>query len=250
LSFKYTISNLVLFLIKKMNTPGNGPGSSPSGYQELRNFFKEKNKQSEFSLLFNNFCQTAPFGQDLEIKQRNFIRFLDDVWHKSGHNFQAAVRSMGRQLPIQELRSFFSTYLAYRKSLHPTAEKIEETQDQLVENINTKTNNQPEYIRLLKTGKAVLDLTTDEQKLFEKICKKRKGKKVIVDLFYECYLEYKETQEPESSDAQDLYSPRISAHEEVIHKYLWEFRSKDSKLKHDIISLFYRIEESFRKNIN
>jgi len=233
-----------------MNTPGSGPGSSPSGYQELRDFFKERNKQSEFSLLFNSFCQTTPFGQDLETIQRNFIRFLDDVWHKSGHNFQAAVRSLGRQIPMKELSTFLSTYLAYRKSLHPQVEKIQETQNQLLENINTKTNNQPEYIRLLKTGKSVLDLTADEQKLFEKICKKHKGKKVIVDLFYECYLEYKDTQEPESSDAQDLYGPRISAHEEVIHKYLWEFRSKDSKLKHDIISLFYRIEESFRKNIN
>lgn len=232
-----------------MNTPGSGPGSSPSGYQELRNFFKERNKQSEFSLLFNSFCQTAPFGQDLETMQRNFIGFLDDVWHKSGHNFQAAVRSLGRQIPMKELSTFLSTYLAYRKSLHPTAEKIQETQYQLVENINTKTNNQPGYIRLLKTGKAVLDLTTDEQKLFEKICKKHKGKKVVVDLFYKCYLEYKDTKEPDFSDAQDLYRPRISAHEEVIHKYLYAFRSKDSKLKHDIISLFYRIEESFRKNI-
>ena len=233
-----------------MNTPGNGPGPYPSGYQELRDFFKEKNKQSEFSLLFNNFCQTAPFWQDLETIQRNFIRFLDDVWHKSGHNFQAAVRSLGRQIPMKELSTFLSTYLAYRKSLHPQVEKTQETQSQLIENLHTETKNQPEYIRLLKTGKAVLDLTADEQTLFEKICKKHKGKKVVVDLFYECYLEYKDTQEPESSDAQDLYGPRISVHEEVIHKYLWEFRSKDSKLKHDIISLFYRIEESFRKHIN
>ena len=233
-----------------MNTPGNGPGPYPSGYQELRDFFKEKNKQSEFSLLFNNFCQTAPFWQDLETIQRNFIRFLDDVWHKSGHNFQAAVRSLGRQIPMKELSTFLSTYLAYRKSLHPQVEKTQETQSQLIENLHTETKNQPEYIRLLKTGKAVLDLTAEEQKLFEKICKKHKGKKVVIDLFYECYLEYKDTQEPESSDAQDLYGPRISAHEEVIHKYLWEFRSKDSKLKHNIISLFYRIEESFRKHIN
>ena len=151
---------------------------------------------------------------------------------------------------MKELSTFLSTYLAYRKSLHPTAEKIEETQYQLVENLHTETNNQPGYIRLLKAGKAVLDLTVDEQKLFEKICKKHKGEKVVVDLFYECYLEYKETQEPESSDIQDLYGPRISAHEEVIHKYLWELRSKDSRFKHDIISLFYRIKESFRKNIN
>ena len=121
---------------------------------------------------------------------------------------------------MKELSTFLSTYLAYRKSLHPTAEKIEETQYQLVENLHTETNNQPGYIRLLKAGKAVLDLTVDEQKLFEKICKKHKGEKVVVDLFYECYLEYKETQEPESSDIQDLYGPRISAHEEVIHKYL------------------------------
>ena len=180
----------------------------------------------------------------------NFIRFLDDIWNKSGHNFQAAVRSMRKQLPIQELKSFFSTYLAYRKSLHPTAEKIEETQNQLLENLNTKNNNQPEYIRLLKTGKAVLDLTADEQKLFEKICKKHKGKKIVIDYFYQCYLEYKDTQEPESSDIEDLYRPRISAHEEVIHKYLYAFRSKDSGIKHDIIGLFYRIEENFRKNIN
>ena len=233
-----------------MNTPGNGPGPYPSGYQELRDFFKEKNKQSEFSLLFNNFCQTAPFWQSLELKQMNFIRFLDDIWNKSGHNFQAAVRSMGKQLRIQELRSFFSTYLAYRKSLHPTAEKIEETQYQLVENINTKTNNQPEYIRLLKTGKAVLDLTADEQKLFEKICKKHKGKKIVIDYFYQCYLEYKDVQEPESSDIEDLYRPRLSAHEEVINSHLWEFRNGDYSLKHGIKSLFYRIEESFRKHIN
>ena len=210
----------------------------------------ERNKQSEFSLLFNSFCQTAPFGQDLEIKQRNFMIFLDDIRHKSGHNFQAAVRSLGRQIPMKELSTFLSTYLAYRKSLHPQVEKTQETQNQLIENLHTKTNNQPEYIRLLKTGKTVLELTADEQTLFEKICKKHKGKKVVVDLFYECYLEYKDTQEPESSDAQDLYGPRISAHEEVIHKYLWELRSKDSRFKHDIISLFYRIKESFRKNIN
>ena len=150
----------------------------------------------------------------------NFIRFLDDIWNKSGHNFQAAVRSMGKQLPIQELRSFFSTYLAYRKSLHPTAEKIEETQNQLLENLNTKNNNQPEYIRLLKIGKAVLDLTADEQKLFEKICKKHKGKKIVIDYFYQCYLEYKDAQEPESSDIEDLYRPRLSAHEEVINSHL------------------------------
>ena len=203
-----------------MNTPGSGPGPYPSGYQELRDFFKEKNKQSEFSLLFNSFCQTAPFGQDLEIKQRNFIIFLDDVWHKSGHNFQAAVRSLGRQIPMKELNTFLSTYLAYRKSLHPTAEKIQETQNQLLENINTKTNNQPEYIRLLKIGKAALELTADEQKLFEKICKKHKGKKIVIDHFYQCYLEYKDTQEPESSDIEDLYRPRLSAHEEVINRHL------------------------------
>ena len=233
-----------------MNTPGSGPGSSPSGYQELRNFFKEKNKQSEFSLFFNNFCQTTPFWQSLELKQMNFIRFLDDIWNRSGHNFQAAVRSMGKQLRIQELRSFFSTYLAYRKSLHPTAEKIEETQNQLLENLNTKNNNQPEYIRLLKTGKAVLDLTADEQKLFEKICKKHKGKKIVIDYFYQCYLEYKDVQEPESSDIEDLYRPRLSAHEEVINSHLWEFRNRDYSLKHSIKSLFYHIEEIFRKHIN
>ena len=233
-----------------MNTPGSGPGSSPSGYQELRNFFKEKNKQSEFSLLFNSFCQTAPFGQDLEIKQRNFMIFLDDIRHKSGHNFQAAVRSLGRQIPMKELSTFLSTYLAYRKSLHPTAEKIEETQNQLIENLHTKTNNQPEYIRLLKTGKTVLELTADEQKLFEKICKKHKGKKIVIDYFYQCYLEYKDTQEPESSDIEDLYRPRLSAHEEVINRHLWEFRSRDYSLKHDIKSLFYHIEEIFRKHIN
>ena len=203
-----------------MNTPGSGPGPSPSGYQELKNFFMEKNKQSEFSLLFNSFCQTTPFGQDLETIQRNFIRFLDDVWHKSGHNFQAAVRSLGRQIPMKELSTFLSTYLAYRKSLHPTAEKIEETQNQLIENLHTKTNNQPEYIRLLKTGKTVLELTADEQKLFEKICKKHKGKKIVIDYFYQCYLEYKDTQEPESSDIEDLYRPRLSAHEEVINRHL------------------------------
>ena len=233
-----------------MNTPGSGPGPYPSGYQELRDFFKEKNKQSEFSLLFNSFCQTAPFGQDLEIKQRNFIIFLDDVWHKSGHNFQAAVRSLGRQIPMKELNTFLSTYLAYRKSLHPTAEKIQETQNQLLENINTKTNNQPEYIRLLKIGKAALELTADEQKLFEKICKKHKGKKIVIDHFYQCYLEYKDTQEPESSDIEDLYRPRLSAHEEVINRHLWEFRSRDYSLKHGIKSLFYHIEEIFRKHIN
>ena len=230
-----------------MNTPGSGPGSSPSGYQELRNFFKEKNKQSEFSLFFNNFCQTTPFWQSLELKQMNFIRFLDEIRNRAGHNFQAAVKLVGRQASAKEISSFLSTYLAFRK-----AEKLqkETTQSQLIGNLNTKTNDQPEYIRLLKIGKAALDLTADEQKLFEKICKKHKGKKIVVDLFYECYLEYKDTQEPESSDAQDLYGPRISAHEEVIHKYLWEFRSKDSGIKHDIIGLFYRIEESFRKNIN
>lgn len=230
-----------------MNTPGNGPGSSPSGYQELRNFFKEKNKQSELSLLFNNFCQTAPFWQSLELKQMNFIRFLDDVWHKSGHNFQAAVRSMGKQLPIQELSSFLSTYLAFRK-----AQKLqkETTQSQLIGNLNTKTNDQPEYIRLLKIEKAVLDLTADEQKLFEKICKKHKGKKIVIDYFYQCYLEYKDAQEPESSDIEDLYRPRLSAHEEVINSHLWEFRSRDYSLKHDIKSLFYHIEEIFRKHIN
>ena len=150
----------------------------------------------------------------------NFIRFLDDVWHKSSHNFQAAVRSLGRQIPMKELSTFLSTYLAYRKSLHPTAEKIEETQNQLLENLNTKNNNQPEYIRLLKTGKAVLDLTADEQKLFEKICKKHKGKKIVIDYFYQCYLEYKDAQEPESSDIEDLYRPRLSAHEEVINSHL------------------------------
>lgn len=233
-----------------MNTPGSGPGSSPSGYQELRDFFKERNKQTEFSLLFNSFCQTTPFGQDLETIQRNFIRFLDDVWHKSRHNFQAAVRSLGRQIPMKELSTFLSTYLAYRKSLHPTAEKIQETQYQLVENINTKTNNQPEYIRLLKIGKAVLDLTADEQKLFEKICKKHKGKKIVIDYFYQCYLEYKDAQEPESSDIEDLYRPRLSAHEEVINSHLWEFRNRDYSLKHDIKSLFYHIEGIFRKHIN
>ena len=230
-----------------MNTPGSGPELPLSGYQELRNFFKEKNKQSEFSLFFNNFCQTTPFWQSLELKQMNFIRFLDEIRNRAGHNFQAAVKLAGRQASAKEISSFFSTYLAFRKA---QKSQKETTQSQLIGNLNTKTNDQPEYIRLLKTGKAVLDLTTDEQKLFEKICKKYKGKKVVVDLFYECYLEYKDTQEPESSDAQDLYGPRISAHEEVIHKYLWEFRSKESKLKHDIKSLFYRIEESFRKNIN
>ena len=230
-----------------MNTPGNGPELPPSGYQELRNFFKEKNKQSEFSLFFNNFCQTTPFWQSLELKQMNFIRFLDEIRNRAGHNFQAAVKLVGRQASAKEISSFLSTYLAYRK-----AQKLQEetTQSQLIGNLNTKTNDQPEYIRLLKIGKAALDLTADEQKLFEKICKKHKGKKIVVDLFYECYLEYKDTQEPESSDAQDLYGPRISAHEEVIHKYLWEFRSKDSGIKHDIIGLFYRIEGSFRKNIN
>ena len=230
-----------------MNTPGSGPGSSPSGYQELRNFFKEKNKQSEFSLFFNNFCQTTPFWQSLELKQMNFIRFLDEIRNRAGHNFQAAVKLVGRQASAKEISSFFSTYLAYRKA---QKSQKETTQSQLIGNLNTKTDNQPEYIRLLKTGKAVLELTANEQKLFEKICKKHKGEKIIVDLFYECYLEYKETQEPESSDIQDLYGPRISAHEEVIHKYLWELRSKDSRFKHDIISLFYRIKESFRKSIN
>ena len=247
MSFKYTISNLVLFLIKKMNTPGNGPGSSPSGYQELRNFFKEKNKQSEFSLLFNNFCQTAPFWQSLELKQMNFIRFLDEIRNRTGHNFQAAVKLVGRQASAKEISSFLSTYLAYRK-----AQKLqkETTQSQLIGNLNTKTNDQPEYIRLLKTGKAILDLTADEQKLFEKICKKHKGKKIVIDYFYQCYLEYKDVQEPESSDIEDLYRPRLSAHEEVINSHLWEFRSRDYSLKHGIKSLFYRIEESFRKHIN
>ena len=230
-----------------MNTPGNGPELPPSGYQELRNFFKEKNKQSEFSLFFNNFCQTTPFWQSLELKQMNFIRFLDEIRNRAGHNFQAAVKLVGRQASAKEISSFLSTYLAYRK-----AQKLQEetTQSQLIGNLNTKTNDQPEYIRLLKIGKAVLDLTTDEQKLFEKICKKHKGKKVVVDLFYECYLEYKDTQEPESSDIEDLYRPRLSAHEEVINSHLWEFRNRDYSLKHGIKSLFYRIEESFRKNIN
>ena len=147
----------------------------------------------------------------------NFIRFLDDIWNKSGHNFQAAVRSMGKQLPIQELSSFLSTYLAFRK-----AQKLqkETTQSQLIGNLNTKTNDQPEYIRLLKIEKAVLDLTADEQKLFEKICKKHKGKKIVIDYFYQCYLEYKDAQEPESSDIEDLYRPRLSAHEEVINSHL------------------------------
>ena len=224
-----------------MNTPGSGPELPPSGYQELRNFFKEKNKQSEFSLFFNNFCQTTPFWQSLELKQMNVIRFLDEIRNRAGHNFQAAVKLVGRQASAKEISSFFSTYLAFRKA---QKSQKETTQSQLIGNLNTKT------IRLLKIGKAALDLTADEQKLFEKICKKHKGKKIVVDLFYECYLEYKDTQEPESSDAQDLYGPRISAHEEVIHKYLWEFRSKDSWIKHDIIGLFYRIEESFRKHIN
>lgn len=230
-----------------MNTPGNGPELPPSGYQELRNFFKEKNKQSEFSLFFNNFCQTTPFWQSLELKQMNFIRFLDEIWNRAGHNFQAAVKLVGRQASAKEISSFLSTYLAYRK-----AQKLQEetTQSQLIGNLNTKTNDQPEYIRLLKIGKAALDLTTDEQKLFEKICKKHKGKKVVVDLFYECYLEYKDTQEPESSDIEDLYRPRLSAHEEVINSHLWEFRNRDYSLKHGIKSLFYRIEESFRKHIN
>ena len=230
-----------------MNTPGNGPELPPSGYQELRNFFKEKNKQSEFSLFFNNFCQTTPFWQSLELKQMNFIRFLDEIRNRAGHNFQAAVKLVGQQASAKEISSFFSTYLAFRK-----AQKLQEetTQSQLIGNLNTKTNDQPEYIRLLKIGKAVLDLTTDEQKLFEKICKKHKGKKVVVDLFYECYLEYKDTQEPESSDIEDLYRPRLSAHEEVINSHLWEFRNRDYSLKHGIKSLFYRIEESFRKNIN
>ena len=230
-----------------MNTPGNRPELPPSGYQELRNFFKEKNKQSEFSLFFNNFCQTTPFWQSLELKQMNFIRFLDETRNRAGHNFQAAVKLVGRQASAKEISSFLSTYLAYRK-----AQKLqkETTQSQLIGNLNTKTNDQPEYIRLLKTGKAILDLTADEQKLFEKICKKHKGKKVVVDLFYKCYLEYKDTKEPDFSDAQDLYRPRISAHEEVIHKYLYAFRSKDSGIKHDIIGLFYRIEENFRKHIN
>ncbi len=230
-----------------MNTPGNGPELPPSEYQELRNFFKEKNKQSEFSLFFNNFCQTTPFWQSLELKQMNFIRFLDETRNRAGHNFQAAVKLIGQQASAKEISSFFSTYLTYRKT---QKSQKETTQSQLIGNLNTKTDNQPEYIRLLKTGKAVLDLTAHEQKLFEKICKKHKEKKIVIDYFYQCYLEYKDVQEPESSDIQDLYGPRISAHEEVIHKYLWELRSKDSRFKHDIISLFYRIKESFRKNIN
>ena len=230
-----------------MNTPGSGPGSSPSGYQELRNFFKEKNKQSEFSLFFNNFCQTTPFWQSLELKQMNFIRFLDETRNRAGHNFQAAVKLVGRQASAKEISSFFSTYLAFRK-----AEKLqkETTQSQLIGNLNTKTNDQPEYIRLLKIGKAALDLTADEQKLFEKICKKHKGKKIVIDYFYQCYLEYKDVQEPESSDIEDLYRPRLSAHEEVINSHLWEFRNRDYSLKHDIKSLFYHIEEIFRKHIN
>ena len=247
MSFKYTISNLVLFLIKKMNTPGNGPGSSPSGYQELRNFFKEKNKQSEFSLFFNNFCQTTPFWQSLELKQMNFIRFLDETRNRAGHNFQAAVKLVGRQASAKEISSFLSTYLAFRKAQNLQKET---TQSQLIGNLNTKTDNQPEYIRLLKIGKAVLDLTADEQKLFEKICKKHKGKKIVIDYFYQCYLEYKDAQEPESSDIEDLYRPRLSAHEEVINRHLWEFRSRDYSLKHGIKSLFYHIEEIFRKHIN
>lgn len=230
-----------------MNTPGSGPGPSPSRYQELRNFFKERNKQSEFSLLFNSFCQTTPFGQDLETIQRNFIRFLDEIRNRAGHNFQAAVKLVGRQASAKKISSFLSTYLAYRK-----AQKLqkETTQSQLIGNLNTKTNDQPEYIRLLKTGKAILDLTADEQKLFEKICKKHKGKKIVIDYFYQCYLEYKDAQEPESSDIEDLYRPRLSAHEEVINSHLWEFRSRDYSLKHGIKSLFYHIEEIFRKHIN
>ena len=230
-----------------MNTPGNGPELPPSGYQELRIFFKEKNKQSEFSLFFNNFCQTTPFWQSLELKQMNFIRFLDEIRNRAGHNFQAAVKLVGRQASAKEISSFLSTYLAYRK-----AQKLQEetTQSQLIGNLNTKTNDQPEYIRLLKIGKAVLDLTADEQKLFEKICKKYKGKKIVIDYFYQCYLEYKDVQEPESSDIEDLYRPRLSAHEEVINSHLWEFRSRDYSLKYSIKSLFYRIEEIFRKHIN
>ncbi len=230
-----------------MNTPGNGPELPPSRYQELRNFFKEKNKQSEFSLFFNNFCQTTPFWQSLELKQMNFIRFLDETRNRAGHNFQAAVKLVGRQASAKEISSFFSTYLAFRK-----AEKLqkETTQSQLIGNLNTKTNDQPEYIRLLKIGKAALDLTADEQKLFEKICKKHKGKKIVIDYFYQCYLEYKDVQEPESSDIEDLYRPRLSAHEEVINSHLWEFRNRDYSLKHDIKSLFYHIEEIFRKHIN
>lgn len=230
-----------------MNTPGNGLELPPSGYQELRNFFKEKNKQSEFSLLFNNFCQTAPFWQSLELKQMNFIRFLDETRNRAGHNFQAAVKLVGRQASAKEISSFFWTYLAYRKT---QKSQKETTQSQLIGNLNTKTDNQPEYIRLLKIGKAVLDLTADEQKLFEKICKKHKGKKIVIDYFYQCYLEYKDAQEPESSDIEDLYRSRLSAHEEVINRHLWEFRSRDYSLKHDIKSLFYHIEGIFRKHIN
>ena len=177
----------------------------------------------------------------------NFIRFLDEIWNRAGHNFQAAVKLVGRQASAKEISSFLSTYLAFRK-----AQKSQEetTQSQLIGNLNTKTNDQPEYIRLLKIGKAALDLTADEQKLFEKICKKHKGKKIVIDYFYQCYLEYKDIQEPESSDIEDLYRPRLSAHEEVINSHLWEFRNRDYSLKHGIKSLFYRIEESFRKNIN
>ena len=147
----------------------------------------------------------------------NFIRFLDEIRNRTGHNFQAAVKLVGRQASAKEISSFLSTYLAYRK-----AQKLqkETTQSQLIGNLNTKTNDQPEYIRLLKTGKAILDLTADEQKLFEKICKKHKGKKIVIDYFYQCYLEYKDAQEPESSDIEDLYRPRLSAHEEVINSHL------------------------------
>ena len=147
----------------------------------------------------------------------NFIRFLDETRNRAGHNFQATVKLVGRQASAKEISSFLSTYLAFRK-----AQKLqkETTQSQLIGNLNTKTNDQAEYIRLLKTGKAVLDLTADEQKLFEKICKKHKGKKIVIDYFYQCYLEYKDAQEPESSDIEDLYRPRLSAHEEVINRHL------------------------------
>ena len=147
----------------------------------------------------------------------NFIRFLDETRNRAGHNFQAAVKLIGRQASAKEISSFFSTYLTYRKA---QKSQKETTQSQLIRNLNTKTDNQPEYIRLLKTGKTILDLTADEQKLFEKICKKHKGKKIVIDYFYQCYLEYKDTQEPESSDIEDLYRPRLSAHEEVINSHL------------------------------
>ena len=139
----------------------------------------------------------------------NFIRFLDETRNRAGHNFQAAVKLIGRQASAKEISSFFSTYLTYRKA---QKSQKETTQSQLIGNLNTKTDNQPEYIRLLKIGKAVLDLTADEQKLF--------GKKIVIDYFYQCYLEYKDTQEPESSDIEDLYRPRLSAHEEVINSHL------------------------------